>query len=162
MSQRASESLPPDTATSTRSPGLIMSKSSIAFATWSRHSRRKCSRQKLALWRRTSITAGPRQTLALTRRPPRPPGGRRPPQARGRPCTSQGAPRDDRPDLDLILVAEHRIARDQRVVPDHQHLVAVVAEAVEHADDADRAGDLHLTARVAEQDLHRGPLWPLG
>ena len=62
MSHSASESLPPDTATSTRSPGASISKSSIAFATWSRQSRRKWSAQKLALWRRTSMTAGSRHT----------------------------------------------------------------------------------------------------
>ncbi len=49
MSHTARESLPPDTATSARSPGLIMSKSWMALAVWSRHSRRKCSAQKLAL-----------------------------------------------------------------------------------------------------------------
>ncbi len=63
MSHTASESLPPDTATSTRSSGRSMSNSLMALATWSRQSFRKCSAQKLALCRRTSITAGPLHTV---------------------------------------------------------------------------------------------------
>ena len=67
-------------------PGAIMSNSSMALATWSRHSCRKCSAQKLALWRRMSMTAGSRQTRHFTvrrRHPgatstrPRSPGGSR-------------------------------------------------------------------------------------
>ena len=71
MSHTASESLPPDTATSARSSASSISKSLMARATWSRHSRRKCSAQKLALWRRMSMTAGPLHTVHFTRRPRR-------------------------------------------------------------------------------------------
>ena len=89
----ARESLPPDTATSTRSPGRIMSKSSMARCTCSRQWARKWSVQKLALWRRRSITAGSRHTRHfIDRRPRRSPGGsrrrrrRRAGRRRGRAC----------------------------------------------------------------------------
>ncbi len=67
----ASESLPPDTATSTRSPVRIMSNCSMALTVWSRQSFRKCSAQKLALWRRMSMIAGSRQTRHFTTCRPR-------------------------------------------------------------------------------------------
>ena len=71
MSHSASESLPPDTATRTRSPFWIMANCSMALATWSRQSRRKCSAQNPALWRRTSMTPGSRHTRHFISSPPR-------------------------------------------------------------------------------------------
>ena len=67
MSHKASESLPPLTATSTRSPGWIMSKSSIALRTCSTAWCSKHVAQKPALWRRISMTAGALQRLHFTR-----------------------------------------------------------------------------------------------
>ena len=71
MSHTARESLPPDTATSTRSSGSSMSNSAIVRRTCSVQKFTKCSVQKFAFARRTSTTAGPRQTRHFTTRRPR-------------------------------------------------------------------------------------------
>ena len=68
MSHSASESLPPDTATSTRSPGSSILCEWMARRTCSSQWWTKCSRQNAALWRRTSMTAGPLHTRHFTRR----------------------------------------------------------------------------------------------
>ena len=87
MSQSASESLPPDTATSTRSPGSSMRCEWIARRTCSSQWWTKCSLQNAALWRRTSITAGcPRHTRHFMVDSARPPliGHAAPPLITGR------------------------------------------------------------------------------
>src|SRR5262245_47635966 len=104
MSHSASESFPPDTATSTRSPGASIEKSWIARVTWSRQNRSKCGTQKLAFARRTSMTAGSLHT---------------------RHFTGSGSPGDDRANLDRVRVVEHCVARHERVVADHQNRLTV-------------------------------------
>src|SRR4051812_28312352 len=103
MSHTASESLPPDTATSTRSVGAIISNSSMAFCVWSRQNFRKWGAQKLELWRRRSMTAGSRHTVHFT------------------PASSCETAGDDGADLDHVGVVEHRVAGDQFAVADEQH-----------------------------------------
>ncbi len=132
MSHTARESLPPDTATSTRSPGSIIEKSLIALATWSRQRRRKCSAQKLALWRRMSMTAGALQTRALHAAPP---------EMTGRISTTS-------------LSSSEHVAGHERVAADDEHRLAVELEALEERVDADRSVDLELALGVAEEDLH--------
>src|ERR671911_476456 len=142
MSHSARLSLPPETATSTCSPGRSMAWSWIARATWSRQNLTKWSPQKLALWRRRSMTAGPRQTVHFI--------GARPPP----PSTS----RDHGPDLDLVVVGEHGVAGHERVAADHQHRLAVEVELAQQLADAQGAGQLELAARVAKQDAHVGSI----
>src|SRR3954462_4259615 len=106
MSHTASESLPPLTATSTRSPGCSMSWSEMAFSTWRRHSCWRCSAQKLALCRGRSMTAGPRQTRHF----------------------DTSTPRDDRADLDGVGVVEAFAPRHERPVADDEVRLPVEAE----------------------------------
>src|SRR4051812_42452823 len=124
MSHTTSESLPPETATSTRSPSWTMSWSEMAFSTWSRHNFRKWSGQKFALCRRMSMTAGSRHTTHFTTGP-------RP--GRDRSC---GTPRDDRPDLDHIVEIEAFVARNDGLVPNDQDALAIEIEPLEeHRDE---------------------------
>ena len=78
-SHSASESLPPDTATRTRSVGLRSSGGRGSRAGPAPGSARRSARsQNAALWRRTSMTAGPRHTRHFTpHRPTSPVGSRR-------------------------------------------------------------------------------------
>ena len=84
-------------------PGASMSKSLMALATWSRHSRRKCSAQKLALWRRMSMTAGSLHTVHFTSHPP---------EMTGRISTVSASSSSD-------------VAGHERVAHDHEHRLAV-------------------------------------
>src|SRR5215207_7668256 len=141
MSHNARLSFPPETATSTRSPGRSMPWSWIARATWSRQNLTKWSPQKLALWRRRSMTAGPRQTVHFIAARPLP-----------------SASRDHRPDLDLVVVGKQGVAGHERVATDHQHRLAVEFELAQQLADAQGAGQLELAARVAKQDAHVGSI----
>src|SRR6478735_8071083 len=122
MSQTASESLPPLTATSTRSSKLSMSWSAIAFSTWRRQSCKRCSPQKLALWRGRSMIAGSRHTLHFE------------------PLATTSSSRDHGPDLDHVGIVQARVARRERAVADHEIRLAVHAEAVEQLIDGALAG----------------------
>src|SRR6478735_9231590 len=144
MSHTASESLPPDTATSTRSPSRSMSWSEIAFSTWSRHNLRKWSGQKFALCRRMSITAGSRHTTHFTVGSPR----------------SCGASRDDRPDLDDIVGIEALIARDDGVVADDQDALAIQVEAFQEHRHQHRSVHGDLSGGVAEPNEHHSMMEP--
>ena len=78
MSHSASESFPPETATSTRSRGPSMSNRLIALRTCSRTTATKHPLQKALLCRRTSMTAGAGHRRHLTGVPlRRSPGGSR-------------------------------------------------------------------------------------
>src|SRR4029450_13147995 len=121
-----------------------MSYSSIARTTWSRQNLRKWSAQKLALWRRRSMTAGPRHTAHFIG------------ASSGGP--SPGAAGDHGADLDHVVVGQHGVARHQRVAPHDEDRLAVEVEPAQQLSDAERAVDLELAPRVAEQDAHDGSI----
>src|SRR5690606_226003 len=76
----------------------------------------------------------------------------------GRRCTSPGTTRDHRPDLDGVVVGQHRVARHERVAADDEHRLAVEVELAEELGHRHRTGDLELTAGVAEDNAHGGPI----
>ena len=132
-----SESLPPDTATRTRSPGRIISKSSIARRTCSRQWCRKHGEQKAALWRRMSITAGSRQRRHfMPHRPTRPAGSRR----RRRRRAARRASPACRCGSRAPTRGRHRAARAARPT-------------------LAGARDVEFAPGIAQHDLHRGDPW---
>src|SRR3954470_20451874 len=130
MSHRASESLPPEMATSTRSPGATILCDSIVRRTCSRQWCWKQSEQNAARWRRTSITACAWQRLHLI--------------IGGSPAADDGA------DLDVVAVVEGCVTRDQAVAADDEHRLAVEPQALHQVLHPQRARDLDLALRVVE------------
>src|SRR5437763_1530507 len=100
MSHRASESLPPEIATSTRSPGATILCDSIVRRTCSRQWCWKQSEQNAARWRGTSKTACSPHRLHLV--------------------IGSSPAADDRPDLHVVTVVQRRVAGDEAVAADHQ------------------------------------------
>src|SRR3954466_16320811 len=103
MSHSASESLPPEMATSTFSSRPNIRCWSIARRVCSRQWRRKHSEQNDEHRRRTSMTGGAPQLLHLVMQAPS--------------CAAG----DDRPDLDVVPGVEPRVAGDEAVAVDVQH-----------------------------------------
>src|SRR3954451_24007664 len=98
MSQIASESLPPEIATSTRSSGATILCDSIARRTCSRQWCWKHSEQNAARWRGTSMTACSRQRLH---------------RIMGNSASTASTPADDGADLDVVAVVERGVAGDE-------------------------------------------------
>src|SRR3954451_24150730 len=102
MSHTASESLPPLTATSTRSSSESMSWSAIAFSTWRRQSWSRGSPEQLALCRGSSMSVGWRQTRHFEA------------------LATTSAYGDDGSDFDHVTIVEAGVARGQRAVANHE------------------------------------------
>src|SRR5438093_11793398 len=114
MSSRLKLSFPPDTATSTRSVLVNIRSSAMARSTCAQRNSVRQALQKAVWWRGISSTAFPlhlRQRIA-------------------------SASRDDRPDLDPVLVSEQLVFGQQIVPPDHQHTFRYKAQCLQHLSDS--------------------------
>src|SRR4051812_37106953 len=136
MSHSASESLPPEMATSTFSSRPNIRCWSIARRVCSRQWRRKQSAQNDAWWRRTSMTGGAPQLLHLVMQAPS--------------CAAG----DDRPDLDVVTVLEPRVAGDEAVAADDQHRLTVEPQPPDQVVHAQRPRHLDVALGVVEVHLH--------
>ena len=131
---RASESLPPDTATSTRSPGASMSKSLMALRHLVAAELEEVLRAEVGVVAPDVDDRRPLAHGALHAAPP---------EMTGRISTTSAS-------------SSSGVAGHERVADDHEHRLAVQVEALEERVDPHGSVDLELPLRVAEQHLHDG------
>src|SRR6266571_2359534 len=138
MSSRLRLSFPPDTATSTRSAVVNIRSSAMARSTCAHTNSVRHALQKAVWWRGISSTAFPlhlRQRIAL-------------------------ASRDDRPDLDPVLVPEQLVLSHQILAPNHEHTFRQEVQFFQHFSDAPRPLDFHFTDRMVQEDFHGSLIIP--
>src|SRR5437899_7890037 len=132
MFSRLRLSFPPDTATSTRSAVVNIRSSATARSTCAHTNSVRHALQKAVWWRGMSSTAFPlhlRQRIA-------------------------SASRDDRPDLDPVLVLEQLVFGHQIVAPNHQNAFRQEVQFFQHFPDAPGPLDLHFPDRMVQEDFH--------
>ena len=149
MSHSARESFPPDTATRTRSPGSII----VVRVDRPAHLLVAVVRRSASLAEGGVVTAhvDDRRALAHAALHRSLPGRLAAPSAAARLRSA----RDDGTDLDRGVVAELHVVGDELVAHDDEHRLGVQLEAPQQRVHGDRAVDLDLTPRVAQQHLHR-------
>ena len=64
------------------------------------------------------------------------------------------ASRNDRPDLDPVLVLEQLVFYHQIVAPNHQHAFRQEIQLLQYFPDAAGPFDLHFPERMVQQDFH--------